>query len=661
VTYEHLFRPGQLGTLSVRNRVVMAPIDSVLRTEDGASTPAHAAYLAARAAGGVGLIICDNLIVEWPRGSVGSKSLRLDQDRFIASLNEMVEEVHYWGAAIVAQINHAGRQTTLGGSQGIGLVSPSPIAWPDSGTIPRELSKSDIRAMVDLFVAAARRARMARFDGVQIHAAHGYLLASFLSPALNQRTDEYGGSTANRARIVIQIIDRIRSELPASYPLLVRMNSRDGLPGGIEPGEAAEIASLLADAGVDAIDVSAGVYESPALTFPPMMYPDGVLMDGVRTVRNAVTVPVIGVGKLSTPDVCDRYIADGYADFVALGRALLADAEWPEKAATGRASEIRPCIACNVGCIHRIDQDLSMRCNVNPDLGREAAVPRRPAERALTLGVVGAGPAGLEFAVRATDLGHRVQLYERDSEVGGQLTFARVPPFKASLGQLVDYYAREVARRDIELILDREVTRATLDELDVDAVVFATGGTPATPLRFADDTPIPTYKDVLQGSHQPADRVVVIGGGPNGCELAIYLARNGHSVAIVELADGFAITEDPSIRQWVTEQFATLSITTHARTRIVSVDHTAIYGETTRADVTIPCESVILAAGVLPERELIEECGLSPRRMHAVGDCVAVGTILEATERAARLAERITLTVPPLTDTSQRKEAKYVV
>jgi 2,4-dienoyl-CoA reductase-like NADH-dependent reductase (Old Yellow Enzyme family) len=197
VTYEHLFRPGQLGTLSVRNRVVMAPIDSVLRTEDGASTPAHAAYLAARAAGGVGLIICDNLIVEWPRGSVGSKSLRLDQDRFIASLNEMVEEVHYWGAAIVAQINHAGRQTTLGGSQGIGLVSPSPIAWPDSGTIPRELSKSDIRAMVDLFVAAARRARMARFDGVQIHAAHGYLLASFLSPALNQRTDEYGGSTAN--------------------------------------------------------------------------------------------------------------------------------------------------------------------------------------------------------------------------------------------------------------------------------------------------------------------------------------------------------------------------------------------------------------------------------------------------------------------------------
>ena len=306
--YPDLFNPGYIGSLKIRNRIVMAPIDSKYRTENGAINERHRYYLGARAKGGVGLIIMDNVAVEYPRGSVGVKAARIDQDRFIPFLNETVEEVHFWGASIIAQLCHAGRQTSLAATQGKQLVSSSAISYEGSGTIPKELSINEIGNFVNLFTEAARRAKIAGFDGVEVHAAHGYLLSSFLSPALNHRNDEYGGSIANRARIVVQIIKSIKKCLGKEFVVLVRFNCRDGIPGGILPPESVELALIFEKAGADALNISAGTYESPSWTFPPMMEPEGLLIPDIIPIKEAVVIPVMGVGKISTPSYANQII-----------------------------------------------------------------------------------------------------------------------------------------------------------------------------------------------------------------------------------------------------------------------------------------------------------------------------------------------------------------
>lgn len=636
-----MLSPGRIGTLRIRNRIVMAPIDSVIRDTDGGTNAEHRAFLAARAAGGVGLILSDNLIVRWPEGSVGSKSLRIDQDRFIPSLGELVEEVHQWDCPIVAQINHAGRQTTLGGSQGQELVSPSAISWPDSGTVPRALTKTEISEIRQDFLAAAVRASRAGFDGVEIHAANGYLLSSFLSPALNHRTDDYGGSVRNRARLLLEIAEDVRDVL-GDFPLLVRMNCRDGLTGGLEPEEAAATAAVIAGGGVDAIDVSAGTYEASALTFPPMMLGEGHIMNAIEKIKSAVDVPVIGVGRIVRPPTAERYLREGYADFLALGRALIADPQWVHKSRFEDLRRIRHCIGCNHGCIRRIDMDLTMRCNVNPDVGRERVrIPLKPSDSPKKILVAGAGPAGIEFALRATRKGHDAKIYERDCQIGGQLVSAQVPEFKRDLGTLRSHYAAELERANVEVVLRTEVTADLVDAEKPDLMVVATGAIPANPSSVPCPDGSLTYKNVLEGRLPPeGHRVVVLGGGPNGCETAIYLAELGYPVSIVEATSQLVQHEDPSIGSWVHERCHSLSISVFTGSPVSSAEDGKLLvstGDTGPSPISY--DTLVTATGMIADRSLTGE--LDSRDVTMIGDAYRVGTILEATERAAWLADQL--------------------
>ncbi|NLS45290.1 MAG: FAD-dependent oxidoreductase [Firmicutes bacterium] len=640
--YDNLFSPGQIGTLKLRNRVVMAPIDSIFRTEEGAFNEQHCFYLGARAAGGVGLIICDNATVDYPRGAVGSKAARLDQNRFTAALNETVQEVHLWDAAIIMQICHAGRQTTLGGSQGIPLISSSAIAWDDSGTIPVELSIAEIQELVHAFGDAAERAHTAECDGVEIHACNGYLLSSFLSPALNMRGDRYGGSTANRGRVVVDIIKAIKDRL-GDYPISVRMNCRDGIPGGLEPEEAAELAVMFEEAGADVIHLSAGTYEASSLTFPPMMFPQGVRLDDVQPIKKALTIPVIAVGRFTEPAFADKAIADGKTDFVALGRALLADPEWANKAQSGKEEDIRPCIGCNHGCIFRIDRDLSMRCNVNPDLGRELTTigVKAPAEARKVM-VVGAGPGGVEFALRAKERGHEVEIYEATSNVGGQLNLAQIPDFKAEVGKIVKWYGHMINKNGITLNFNRRVTKELVEEVNPDVVVIATGGQPSVPFEHPEGGEFVTYKDVLEGKVTPKGSAVVIGGGATGAELAVFLARKDVKVTLIEMTDVIAAGEDPSIQQFLLGEFSKHGVTVHLNTKVVTIckDKVDCLDLLTGNSVEVPYTNLVVAVGVESDRALFDELQGTGRELYRIGDCYKVGTILEATERAARIIER---------------------
>ena len=321
--------------------------------------------------------------------------------------------------------------------------------------------------------------------------------SSFLSPALNQRADSYGGAPANRARIVVRIVEGIKERLGSDYPVSVRLNVRDGIPNGLEPPEAAELARIFQGAGADVINTSAGTYESGSLIFPPTMAPQGNLLADIQVVKQAVDIPVIAVGRIKTPELAERVIAEGQADFVSLGRALLADPEWPNKVKQGKAEEILPCIGCNYGCIERIDQDLDMRCNVNPYLGREQLLATSMvAARKRSVLVVGAGPAGLSFALMAKEKGHDVRVLEAAPRMGGQLVFCQTPEFKRELGWLLAYYEKQVETQGLEVGLSTRVSPELVEELSPEVLVLATGAKPHVPFE-TDGEELITYQDVF--------------------------------------------------------------------------------------------------------------------------------------------------------------------
>jgi NADPH-dependent 2,4-dienoyl-CoA reductase/sulfur reductase-like enzyme len=422
------------------------------------------------------------------------------------------------------------------------------------------------------------------------------------------------------------------------------MNCLDGIPGGIDTPEAIEIAGILAATGIDGLDITAGTYESSALTFPPMMYPEGHIMDRIRQIKQAVNVPVIGVGRVVRPETAERLVREGYVDYVALGRALIADPDWANKAASGRADEIRHCIGCNHGCIHRIDHDLSMRCNVNPDLGHEGRNRTPRAATPLRILVAGAGPAGVEFSVRAAKSGHDVHLCEATADVGGQLVLAEIPHFKKDLGTLRAYYNKRLALSGVRVSLQKAVTRDVVLEEQPDLVVIATGADPQTFSGTAPDPapPMVTFDEVLAGTAELSDPVVIIGGGPNGCETAVFVAEQGHQVTLLELKRDLVADEDHSIKIWVADSFAEFGVSVHTGARVTSLgsDSVNFVNQGSDEESSVKAGTVVLASGMRPRRSLVAELdGLA--RVEVLGDAHRVASILEATERAAWLAERL--------------------
>jgi 2,4-dienoyl-CoA reductase-like NADH-dependent reductase (Old Yellow Enzyme family)/thioredoxin reductase len=633
-----LFEPIQIGKLSLRNRIAMPPMVVNLGNSDGSVSEDTKAYYAERAKGGVGLITVEATAVA-TNGRSSPFQLRIDKDDFIGGLRGLTHEVHRFGAKVGIQLVHCGRQ---GSSKYTGEqpVAPSPIPSA-GGEIPRELSIHEIEDLVEKFAEAAVRAKKAGFDAVEIHGAHGYLINQFLSPRVNKRSDEYGGSLAGRSKFALEVVRRIRAKVGDDFTILFRMSADEYLPDGATLNESMAVASMLQEAGVDCIDVTAGTQESLDMFVQPSSLPPGCLVHLASAIKKVVSVPIITVGRIGDPLLAEAVLFQGAADLIAMGRALIADPELPRKAAEGRFDEIRPCVACR-SCFDRLFEKARVTCAVNASFGQEKSLPILPAQRQKKVLVIGGGPAGLEAARIAALRGHKVVLYEKEDRLGGQLHLASVPLYKQSISSLTKFLVSQMIKLGIEVHVGRAITSDAVSEIRPDAVIVATGSIPVIPdIPGVRGTNVSLAIDVLGGKKAVGEIVVIIGGGQIGCETADFLATMGKKITIVEILNDVAIDMGPLARIPLLKRLRERGVNIYTNTTVEEISERGVLAKVDAKIISLDAESIILATGSKSNGELVKQLAKEIGELYAIGDCVEPRKVYDAIHESFQVGLKI--------------------
>jgi 2,4-dienoyl-CoA reductase-like NADH-dependent reductase (Old Yellow Enzyme family) len=620
--FPHLFQPIQVGRLKSKNRLLMSAMSINFGVDDkGYVTEQLIQYMVARAKGGVGMMLVGGGGVH-PTGVELPHLPALWEDECIPALKKMAQAVKPHDTLLGMQVMHGGRQ-----SYHDQKVAPSAIPAPAlaKGT-PRELRIEEIPVMVAAYGDAARRCREAGFDFVEIHGAHGYLINQFLAPNSNQRTDIYGGSFENRTRFMLEVLEDIRSKCGPDFTVGIRMNGEDYISDGWGMDEALRLAPLLEQNGADYLHVSAGVYGSRQLTIPSMYVEQGCFVHLAEAVKKRVSIPVVAVGRIKKPDMADAIIRDRKADMVALGRSLLADAQWPAKARSGALRSIRPCIGCCLGCIHAVFQLEPGGCVVNPDVGREYLLAGgiEPAAVSKKCLVVGAGPAGLAAARMLALRGHAVTVCDQQGLSGGALRLASTPPGRSELMDILNYFLEELAGLKVDLRLSREVSEELLRELGPEEVVLATGSLPDTPLikgLYQTGMQVCTVTELLEGKIEAGLRVIVWGGGQAALVLADDLASNGRSVTVLNRKDHFAEEMSSNDRYYLRERLKRAGVALYKNVHVQSFFRDGVRFRS--GDQTVELtgfESVALSDSFVSLREAANLMKRHPARVHFIGD-----------------------------------------
>lgn len=640
-TLEALFSPLRVRSMALENRVVMPAMGTNLANRGGTVSPESIAYIERRARGGAGLIITEVTAVH-PGGVLGPKQLAAYDDRFVPGLAAMASTAHSQGCRIALQLHHAGRESLYLLSKGK-AIGPSAVPSRVYGVAPREMTPEEIEEVTVSFGSAACRAREAGFDAVEIHAAHGYLLTQFLSALSNRRTDVYGGSTLReRSRFVVDIIERVRREVGSDFPVSVRISTEESIKGGYSVEDMQEILPDLVRAGADIINASFGTHGSPGfITIPPAEYEPGFNVRLAGMVKDVVPVPVIAVGRLTDPEQGDRVIRRGEADLVAFGRQFLADPDFLLKARKGRWDDIRRCIACNQGCIEReMLGEGDIRCSINPETGQETVYPRAPAPASRRVLVVGAGPAGLTAAFEAQRLGHRVTLIERETEPGGQVRYAAIPPHKDLHGRWVAWLAEQVRRAGVTVVMGTEVTEAVVTESGFDHVIVATGGESITPPVPGIERPcVSDAWQVLDGRVKPDGPVLIIGGGLIGMETADFLTERGVEVTIAEMLEQSPVLRVTAHGFMLHRRLRDKGCRLLLGARVTSIGEGEVDIIKNGGPLVLsPVNHVVVAAGMRPRDELTMVLERLAIPHSVVGDAQSPRRIFEAVDEGARAA-----------------------
>ena len=630
-------QPLEEKNLSLKNRFVMPPMVTLFATPEGYISERQIAYYLERAKGGAGLIVVEAAAIS-PEGVGSPHWLRLNDDAFVPGLARLTELVHSYDAKIAIQLAHAGRQTSSEYS-GLEPVAPSPIPCAPFGEVPQELSIDEIANIERQFAEAAKRASDAGFDGVEIHGAHGYLIHQFLSPRTNHRKDEYGGYPSGRTRFLWEILEKVRDEVPPGFVVGCRLNGEDYIEGGLHIEDSKKIAVQAASCGVSYLHISCGVAESIHMTIAPMDVEPGFLAPFAEAVKKEVSVPVIAVGRITDPLQADLLIEKGKADLVAMGRALWADPHLPNKALGGRFDEIRPCIGCNQGCRRKTDRC----CLMNPQAGREKRFEIHPAEQSKKVLVAGGGPAGMEFARVATLRGHEVTIFEKSSQLGGNFRLASVPPERTGILKGLYYLEREIKRLNVRVEKEKELTPEELEEFQFDELIIATGAVPVVPpVAGSESNNLILAEDVLLEKKSVGNRVLVIGGGMVGCEVADFLSAREKRVILTEMLPDIIPHADPPSSRFIRERLRDqkVQIRTSSKVKKISGDEVIIEREGIE-DVIKLIDDVIIAAGYSARRNLLRSLDSSSYSIRIIGDAVEARDALWAIYEGSKAAREI--------------------
>jgi 2,4-dienoyl-CoA reductase-like NADH-dependent reductase (Old Yellow Enzyme family)/thioredoxin reductase len=633
---EHLLKPITVGSMEIPNRVVMPPIEPMLG-KNGVVTDRGVAYLKRRAQSGAGLIITEIISVH-PFGSVSPVQLGLFEDHFIPGLHRLVDVVHEQGAKIAAQLHHCGRESLfqLEKGQAMGPSAVSSVVYP--GT-PKAMTVENIKEVVASFGSAAARAREAGFDAVELHGAHGYLLMQFLSARSNRRQDEYGGEIKDRARFVIEVIREVRRRVGDDFPISLRISAEEAVKDGYTSDEMKAVVPEFVKAGADIIHASFGTHGSPAgITSAPIEYQPGFNISLARKIKAMVDVPVIGVGRFTDPFFADECIARGDADMISFGRQHLADPDFLINARNGHPEETLECIACNQGCIEReMFEGRSIRCAINPETGQELIYPREKEAKGRKVWVIGGGPGGLTAAYEAARLGHKVTLFEKDAQTGGQVALASRAPFKEAYGKWVEKITAKAQKAGARINLGQEVTEDMLADTDADVVILAAGGQEITPVLDGIDLGHVKYaSQVLSGRVEPGNQAVIIGGGLVGMETADYLAQKGcRNITLVEQLEKSPVSKMASHGYMLHKRLRNAGVNLLLNTTVRAIGENSVTIAADGNETQLSADQVILAVGTQPDdklKNILESKGI---RYYTVGDAVQTRRIIEAVEEGA--------------------------
>lgn len=642
--YEHLFSPANIHGKMIKNRVVMAPMATGFADLNGEVTGATLHYYQARAQGGVGLIIVEAACIDAPVGREGFHQLRIDSPVYISGLARLAETIQSQGSRAVLQLFHAGRQTSVLLTGGIPPVAPSSVPCPIMRVTPRELSLEEIQTIRDKFIQSALWAADAGFDGIELHAAHGYLLNQFLSPHTNLRSDAYGGSRANRIRLLREIVMGIRNAAP-DLIVSVRLNVDDFVPGGLEMKESLQVCRELETAGAHLLHASCGTYPSGLTSIEPSSYPEGWRMYLAEAVKRTVSLPVIGGGMIRTPVCAEKVLQSGQADFIFLGRPLLADPGWLRKIQEEREDDICPCIVCNQ-CIDNNFKEKPVRCTVNPGTGREiqSRLTGTAPSRFPKVVVVGSGPAGIQAALRLDQEGFKVVLFEKEQQAGGMLNLACLPPGKERIKVWRDYLLRSLRQSRVELRLGQVFTEQHLADQAPDCLVLATGSQPRIPSWWENISEHSYHVNTLLPMRQlpQGSQVVIVGGGRSGCEMADYLVSRGKQVTIIEQEQHLAGDMERKNRRDLINRLDGADVKRWLGYRVTSMAGKQLQARSSQGDqIELTADYYALATGYTPERHLYEQVRNRHPRVYLIGDAYQVGGIGPAVLQGWSVADQI--------------------
>lgn len=637
--YKKLFTRGKIGNLELKNRIVLPPMGTNMASYTGEATDEIIRFYAERAKGGCGLIITEITRIDDVTGVGMTGQLSVTSGNFVRKLVQLTDAVHQYDSKIFLQLHHPGREISSRALGGIQPVAPSPIACKVVGEMPRELTEAECEDLIRKFVTGAVYAKMAGFDGVELHAAHGYLLNQFLSPYTNKRTDRFGGSPENRMTFIREIILGIRHTCGSSFPVSVRLSCDEYIEGGLTLADGVWIAQQLEQLGVAAINVSAGIYESGYASIEPQGLPEGWKKHLATEIKKNVSVPVIAVNNIKYPSTAERYLEENVCDFVAIGRGQIADPQWGLKAKEGRDDEIRKCLGC-MYCFNCLGRLHPIECTVNPIVGREGKFNEDTLKRSgdgKSVVVVGGGPAGMQAALICAKRGYQVTLLERADRLGGTVNLAAIPPHKEMLAELIKTQTLELEQAGVDVRLNTEATVELIRSFQPYGVILACGGAPIVPnIPGADKSHICTAEQALAVQPELTGKnVVIIGGGVTGLETAEVLAAK-NTVTVVEMTKHVGATLYATVRLFLTGRLQAAGVKIMTLKKLTEIrDNEVVLTDSKSGETTvIPADAVVLAMGVRPERSLAEQVLDEFDHVTLVGDVSRTGQIADAMREA---------------------------